>query len=90
MSEPATAHAPRFLVPAEVALFAVSVATIYGFSRLFADGGFFLPMLVVAVFAHGITLVTRRRGFGVPASALIALPLLIILLAWLFFFDSTF
>ena len=50
MSESGRTHAPRFLVPAEVALFAVSVATIYGFSRLFADGGFFLPMLVVAIF----------------------------------------
>lgn len=89
MSEPAPAHAPRFLVPAEIALFAVSVATIYGFSRLFADGGFFLPMLVVAVFAHGITVVTRRRGYGVPAAALIAVPLLLLLLAWLFFFEHT-
>jgi transglutaminase-like putative cysteine protease len=89
MSEPGTVHAPRFLVPAEVALFAVSVATIYGFSRLFADGGFFVPMLVTAMYSHGITLLTRRRGYGVPASALIAFPLLLLLLTWLFFFDTT-
>ena len=89
MSESGTGHAPRFLVPAEVALFAVSVATIYGFSRLFADGGFFFPMLVVAIFAHGVTVITRRRGFSVPMSALVAVPLLLLLLSWLFFFDST-
>jgi len=89
MSDSGTAHAPRFLVPAEVALFAVSVATIYGFSRLFADGGFFVPMLVVAVFTHGITLLTRRRGLSVPVSALIAVPLLLVLLSWLFFFGTT-
>lgn len=89
MSESGRTHAPRFLVPAEVALFAVSVATIYGFSRLFADGGFFLPMLVVAIFTHGITVLTRRRGASVPTSALIAVPLLLLLLSWLFFVDSS-
>ena len=70
MSEPAPAHAPRFLVPAEIALFAVSVATIYGFSRLFADGGFFLPMLVVAV-VLGVLATVVVLILGTPLAAAI-------------------
>jgi len=80
---------PRYLLPAEAGLVSITVGVIYGFSRVFIGTGFFFPMLAVGVYAHAVTMVTRRRGFSVPTSALIGVPGLLLLACWLFFIDST-
>ncbi len=84
-----SARAPRYLVPAELALAGVTFATVLGFSRIFSTGSFLVPMLVVGAYAHGITMVLRRRGFGVPVVALISIPGFVLLCSWIFFFEST-
>ena len=92
---PANAPAPEpggltsYLVPAEVSLVLLTLATVIGFGRVFADWSFLGPMVVVALYTHGVCVVTRRRGYSVPMAGLIAVPGFLLLCSWVFFFDRT-
>lgn len=79
-----------FARPAEVALGAVTVATVLGFARLFDGDDFVLPLLVSAVVAHLVPVFARRRGWGLPRAALLAAGCFVLLTAWLFYLDTTF
>ncbi|MGI9022625.1 MAG: transglutaminaseTgpA domain-containing protein [Acidimicrobiales bacterium] len=52
-------------VAAEVALAAVTAASVVGLARLFSDGSFLAPLLVIVVVAHGLAMALRRVGAGV-------------------------
>jgi transglutaminase-like putative cysteine protease len=78
-----------YLVPAEVSLVLLTLATVIGFGRVFADWSFLGPMIATALYTHGVCLVTRRRGYSVPVSGLIALPGFVLLCSWVFFFERT-
>lgn len=62
------------LLPAtEIALAAVTLAVGLGFGRLFSDGGYFGPVVLVAVVAHGAAALCRRHrvnGIGVTVVAI--------------------
>ncbi len=62
---------PRFHIPAEVALATLTLATVYGFSRVFESGGYWGPMVIVVAYAHASLIALRRKGVGVlPAAGL--------------------
>jgi len=82
---PRTAHLPL----AEVALAAVSVAVVLGFARIFDSWAFFWPLLAIVVATHLITMVLRRRGVGLALSALAVAVVWVLLVAWLWFLDTT-
>lgn len=82
-------HNPPHLALAELALAAVSLAVVYGFARLFRGWEFLGSLLAVGAYTHLVTLVTRRRGWGVAASGLVAVAGFALLSCWLWFFDST-
>jgi len=73
---------PATLVLAEIALLGVSLATVVGYARLFADGAFFLPIAAAAVVAHAIAALLRRIGLGPLLSTVAHLSLLPLFLAW--------
>src|SRR4051794_22346483 len=78
-----------YVVPAEAGLILLTIATVLGFSRVFATWSFVGPMLAVACYTHAVSMITRRRGLGVPMSGLIALAGFLLLTAWVFFFADT-
>lgn len=80
---------PRHLTLAELALAAVSLAVIYGFARLFRGWEFLGSLLAVGAYTHLVTLVMRRRGWGIALSGLVSLAGFVLLSCWLWFFDST-
>lgn len=82
-----TAH--RALLPAEVALAAVGLATVVGFNRLFDERSFFLPVAVGALMAHAVSALTRRRGWGVTAGAGASLLGLVAFVSWAFYPSTT-
>ncbi len=51
---------------AEVALAAVTLAAVAGMHRLFADGGWFVPLLINAIAAHATVTICRQRGLALP------------------------
>mgnify|MGYP000101842235 CR=1 FL=1 len=59
--------------PGPALLVLLTLATVIGFGRVFADWSFLGPMIIVALYTHAVCLGTRRRGFSVPVSGLIAL-----------------
>jgi len=73
---------PPTLVLAEVALLGVSLATVVGYARLFADGAFFLPIAAAAVIGHALAAGLRRIGLGPFLSTVAHLSLLPLFLAW--------
>ncbi|MCU0269931.1 MAG: DUF3488 and transglutaminase-like domain-containing protein [Acidimicrobiales bacterium] len=79
-----------WLLPAEVALVSVTIATAYGFSRIFEGWSFLGPLLAVGLATHAVTMLARRRGWSVPASFLATTVLLSVLVPLLLFTDSTF
>jgi transglutaminase-like putative cysteine protease len=87
---PPASRAPHFLVPAEIGLFALTIAVVYGFTRVFTSAEFVIPMLAVAIVGHLITMVCRRRGYGLLVTALIAVPGFLLVLTWALFFSATF
>lgn len=85
----ARAGTSSHLVAAEAALVGLTLATVVGFGRIFSTWEFLGPMVVVALYAHGITLLARRRGTSIPVTALIAIPGFLLLCSWLFLFSAT-
>jgi transglutaminase-like putative cysteine protease len=82
------ARAPH-LAWAELALAGVTAAVVYGFSRLFASWAFLWPLLGVAAYAHLSAMLLRRRGVGVPLSALVSTAGFVLLASWLWFPSTT-
>ncbi len=80
--------APRFHVPAEVALAALTLATVFGFSRVFLTGEFWGPLFLVTAYSHVALIALRRRGVGVLASAAISSVGLLLTLTYTFFAAS--
>lgn len=73
---------PPTLILAEVALLGVSLATVVGYARLFADWAFFVPIAAAVVVAHALAALLRRVGLGPLLSTVAHLSLLPLFLAW--------
>lgn len=67
---------------AEVSLVAVTLATVASMWRLFADGGFFVPLALHAIAAHVLAAGLRRRGVAPGTSALLCLVAALAALTW--------
>jgi transglutaminase-like putative cysteine protease len=74
---------------AEVALMAVSVATVAGMWRLFVDGSYFVPLAAHALAAHVLAAACRRRGVPTAASAAITGVAAVLALTWAHLGDTT-
>ena len=83
------AQAPHLPV-AELALVGVTTAAVISFSRLFQDWSFFWPMMAVVVYSHLVTMIMRRRGYGIVVSAVVSTLGFIVVASWLWFASSTF
>lgn len=57
------------VIPAELAITAVTVASVAGLTRLFSDTAFLAPVVSAALLAHSIAWLARSRKFS-PAPAL--------------------
>ncbi|MDQ6797476.1 MAG: DUF3488 and transglutaminase-like domain-containing protein, partial [Actinomycetota bacterium] len=78
-SGPRAGNGARHPTAAEVALAGVTAAAVVGMTRLFSDGSFLAPMLIVVAASHGLAIVLRRLGIGVGAAlALSGLGLLVV------------
>jgi transglutaminase-like putative cysteine protease len=80
-SEAGTGRA-GFLPLAEGALGLVTLATVAGMWRLFADGSFFVPLALHAVAAHVLAAGLRRRGVAPATSALLCLVAGLAAIVW--------
>lgn len=69
---------------AEVALVLFSIAVIVGFSRLFVDGSFFVPVVAATVSSHVLAAAVRWARGGLLVSALVSIGGLIVSAALLF------
>jgi transglutaminase-like putative cysteine protease len=87
---PPATRAPHFLAPAEIGLFSLTLAVVYGFTRVFTTAEFVVPLLAVAIVGHLVPTVCRRRGYGLLVTALIAVVGFLLVLAWTLFFSTTF
>jgi transglutaminase-like putative cysteine protease len=65
----------------ELALLALSLATVAGFARLFADATFFWRLAVPTVAAHVLAAGTRRVGLGILVSGILSGAASILVLA---------
>ncbi len=61
---------PKPSAAGEVALVVVTLVAVVGMGRLFDTGAYLRPFLVAALASHGISIVTRRLGWGVIRSFL--------------------
>lgn len=77
------------LIGTEVALVCVTLATVYGFRRLFVDASFAAEVMGAALVSHGLVALTRRAGWGIGRSALVSLVGLILFTSWLWYPDTT-
>ena len=89
-SRPAVDAPAPHLPVAEVALVGVTTAAVVSFSRLFQDWSFFWPLMAVVAYSHLATLIMRRRGYGIVASAVVCTAGFVVLASWLWFASSTF
>jgi transglutaminase-like putative cysteine protease len=67
---------------AEAALAGVTVAAVVGLVRLFSDGSFLLPLVAVALLAHGLAIVVRRLGLNPLVAVLVSGVGLAIAVGW--------
>ena len=67
----------RFVVLAELALCAVTVAAIIGLARLFDDSSFLVPVLGFAVAAHGVAAACRRARLSGVTTVVVAAGVLL-------------
>jgi len=77
------------VIVAEVGLTLVTLAAIAGFVRLYRDTSFFVPLAVLAVCAHAVAALCRRRRLAPPLIALIAVAVGAVLIVWLLFGRTT-
>jgi transglutaminase-like putative cysteine protease len=66
----------------DVALGAVTAAAVGGLARLFSDGSFLAPMLVVVVAGHALAVALRRLGIGLPLATVISGLGLLVVVGW--------
>ena len=82
--------AERLLVPAaEMALGALTIVTVVGMHRLFADTGWAGPLLANAFVAHVVAAVLRRRGLSLGTSAVVMAVAAVLVLAWSCYWSTT-
>ncbi|MEZ5140923.1 MAG: transglutaminaseTgpA domain-containing protein [Acidimicrobiales bacterium] len=84
-----TARGLRYLPLAELCLALLTLATVYGFRRVFTTDDFVPTLVVVAVYSSLAMVVTRRRGLGVVSSLLLGAVGLVLVLTYLFFAETT-
>jgi transglutaminase-like putative cysteine protease len=85
MTPPVGPHQPA----AELALVGVSASIVLGFSRLFDDWSYFWPLILTAAYAHLSTLVLRRRGWPIGASAIVTSAGWVLFATWTWFASTT-
>lgn len=79
---------PPWLVPAELSLVALTLATVAGFGRVL-HGDWVGPLLAAALVGHLVPMLARRAGWGIPASAATTAVTGVLLLTWLTLRDTT-
>lgn len=80
---------PPTALLAELALLGVSLATVVGYARLFADGAFLAPIAAAAVGGHVLAAVLRRRGLGPLSATAVHLAALPLFVTWLRYRGTT-
>jgi len=74
-------------VAAEVALAATSIAALLGYAQVFTSGegtrSWWVPLVAVAVVAHAVPALARRRGWGVATSAVASFTVGAAAVVWL-------
>ncbi|HYF47518.1 MAG TPA: DUF3488 domain-containing protein, partial [Acidimicrobiales bacterium] len=74
---------PRLRVPAELALVAVSLAAVYGFTRLFSHHDRLWRLVVVVLAAHALAVGCRLLRWSLPRATLVSAVGLLLVSAWL-------
>jgi transglutaminase-like putative cysteine protease len=74
---------------AEVALAAITLATVLGMSRLFVGGGWLGPLLVNAAAAHLVATVLRRRGVPLGIAAAVMAAAAVLVVSWATYWSTT-
>lgn len=74
---------------AEVALLAVTLASVLGMSRLFDGGGWLGPLALNAVAAHLVVAAARRKGLPLPVVAVIAAGGAMVVATWACYWSTT-
>ncbi|MEJ7583193.1 MAG: DUF3488 and transglutaminase-like domain-containing protein [Acidimicrobiales bacterium] len=62
----------RYELLSELALVALSMSAVFSLSRLFDDGSFLAPLLLMTVVGHGATALLRHRRATAPVVAVVA------------------
>ena len=84
-----TSASPVFLPGAELALAGLSLATAAGFWRVFDRASFLPPLFAVVIVSHLVMVLGRRRGWGVPLTAVVSAGAAVLAILWLVFPDAT-
>ncbi len=80
---------PRLRVPTELSLWLLSVVTFYGYSRLFVDRKFLLPVLAAATLSHLTAALLRRVRVPIGLAAAASLLLMGFVVTWLCYRSTT-
>jgi transglutaminase-like putative cysteine protease len=83
------ADRPPHLYLAELFLFALTAAAVYGFTRIFETGDFLVPLLAIAAATHLTAVLLRRRGTGLVLSFLGVAVVWVLATTWAFLRDTT-
>lgn len=79
----------RLLLLSELTLAALTVVAVVSLARLFADGSFLPTVVFVALLAHGLAAVCRRRLVDATLAVLLAIFGLVLVLTWTQLGDTT-
>ncbi|MDY7101371.1 MAG: DUF3488 and transglutaminase-like domain-containing protein [Actinomycetota bacterium] len=82
-------HPTNLRTPAELALVAVTLASLAAFSRLFVDVGAVAPLALVVVTGHGLALTARRRNWSAPLAVAAAAVAFVLVVTWVFYLHTT-
>jgi transglutaminase-like putative cysteine protease len=83
------ADRPPHLYIAELCLFALTAAAVYGFSRIFETTGFLGPLLAIAAATHLSAALLRRRDTGLVVSFVGVAAVWTVSTTWAFLRDTT-
>ncbi|HEY6532818.1 MAG TPA: hypothetical protein VIY72_10970, partial [Acidimicrobiales bacterium] len=83
---PARSH----LLLTELSLWALTLAALFGFCRIFDSWSFFAPLATLATVGHLTAAVCRRRRLGILLSLGISTVIWALVTTWLFFVETTF
>lgn len=91
---PPTGDAPSeravpFTLASEGTLALLTVVTVASFGRLFADGSYFLPVLVTALGAHAVAAGCRRFRLPAPVTVGVSIAAAVALVGWVVVPEST-